>query len=52
MFLPVHILGVLLMAWYFLTPVLFSIDIVAARPTEGLLLLLPSLCYAMFVTTC
>lgn len=33
-----HILGVLLMAWYFLTPVLFSIDIVAARPTEGLLL--------------
>ncbi len=33
-----HILGVLLMAWYFLTPVLFSIDLVAARPTEGLLL--------------
>ena len=26
------------MAWYFLTPVLFWIDIVAARPTEGLLL--------------
>ena len=33
-----HILGVLLMAWYFLTPVLFSVEIVANRPTEDLLL--------------
>lgn len=33
-----HILGVVLMAWYFLTPVLFSVDIVASRPTEDLLL--------------
>ena len=33
-----HILGVLLMAWYFLTPVLFSVDLVANRPTESFLL--------------
>ena len=33
-----HILGILLTAWYFLTPVLFSIDIVANRPTERELL--------------
>ena len=35
-----HILGILLTAWYFLTPVLFSIDIVANRPTERELLYL------------
>ena len=35
-----HILGILLTAWYFLTPVLFSIDIVADRPTERELLYL------------
>ena len=35
-----HILGVLLMAWYFLTPVLFPITIVAERPTERELLYL------------
>ena len=35
-----HILGVLLMAWYFLTPVLFSVQIVADRPTERELLYL------------
>ncbi len=35
-----HILGILLMAWYFLTPVLFSVDIVANRPTERELLYL------------
>lgn len=33
-----HILGVLLMAWYFLTPVLFPVAIVADRPTEAFLL--------------
>jgi ABC-2 type transport system permease protein len=33
-----HILGVLLMAWYFLTPVLFPVSIVADRPREELLL--------------
>ena len=35
-----HILGVLLMAWYFLTPVLFPVSIVADRPTERELLYL------------
>ncbi len=35
-----HILGVLLMAWYFLTPVLFPVEIVADRPTERELLYL------------
>ncbi len=35
-----HILGVLLLAWYFLTPVLFSVAIVADRPTERFLLYL------------
>ncbi len=35
-----HILGVLLLAWYFLTPVLFSVAIVADRPTEQSLLYL------------
>jgi ABC-2 type transport system permease protein len=35
-----HILGILLMAWYFLTPVLFSVQIVADRPTERELLYL------------
>ena len=33
-----HILGVLLMAWYFLTPVLFPVAIVADRPRELFLL--------------
>ena len=35
-----HILGVLLMAWYFLTPVLFPVALVADRPREQLLLYL------------
>ena len=35
-----HILGILLTAWYFLTPVLFSVTIVANRPTERELLYL------------
>lgn len=35
-----HILTILLTAWYFLTPVLFSVSIVANRPTEELLLYL------------
>lgn len=35
-----HILGVLLMAWYFLTPVLFPISIVADRPGQQTLLYL------------
>ena len=35
-----HILGILLTAWYFLTPVLFSVSIVADRPTERELLYL------------
>ncbi len=35
-----HILGILLTAWYFLTPVLFSVQIVADRPTERELLYL------------
>lgn len=35
-----HILGILLTAWYFLTPVLFSVEIVADRPTERELLYL------------
>jgi lipopolysaccharide transport system permease protein len=35
-----HILGILLTAWYFLTPVLFSVEIVANRPTERELLYL------------
>lgn len=35
-----HILGVVLMAWYFLTPVLFPVSIVADRPTEHALLYL------------
>lgn len=35
-----HILGVLITAWYFLTPVLFSVEILAARPTERDLLYL------------
>jgi ABC-type polysaccharide/polyol phosphate export permease len=29
-----HILGILLLAWYFLTPILFPIAILASRPTE------------------
>jgi ABC-2 type transport system permease protein len=29
-----HILGILLMAWYFLTPILFPISLVAGRPRE------------------
>ena len=29
-----HILGILLMAWYFLTPILFPISLVANRPRE------------------
>ena len=33
-----HILGVLLMAWYFLTPVLFPASILDQRPTERFLL--------------
>ena len=33
-----HILGVVLLAWYFLTPVLFPISIVADRPRELFLL--------------
>ena len=33
-----HILGVLLMAWYFLTPVLFPVSIVADRPQQLFLL--------------
>ena len=35
-----HILGILLTAWYFLTPVLFSVEILADRPTERELLYL------------
>lgn len=35
-----HILGVLLTAWYFLTPVLFPVSIVAERPREAFLLYL------------
>ena len=35
-----HILGILLTAWYFLTPVLFSVEILANRPTERELLYL------------
>ena len=35
-----HILGVVLMAWYFLTPVLFPVALVADRPREQLLLYL------------
>ncbi len=35
-----HILTVLLMAWYFLTPVLFPVSIVADRPREAFLLYL------------
>ena len=35
-----HILGILLTAWYFLTPVLFSVDIVKDRPLERELLYL------------
>lgn len=35
-----HILGILLTAWYFLTPVLFPVTIVADRPTERELLYL------------
>ena len=35
-----HILGVLLMAWYFLTPVLFPVSIVADRPEQLFLLYL------------
>ena len=34
------LLGILLTAWYFLTPVLFSVEIVANRPTERELLYL------------
>ncbi len=33
-----HILGVLLTAWYFLTPVLFPVSIVAGHPGEAFLL--------------
>jgi lipopolysaccharide transport system permease protein len=29
-----HILGIVLLAWYFLTPILFPIAILANRPTE------------------
>ncbi len=37
-----HLLGILLLAWYFLTPILFPIAIVADRPRElGLLYLNP-----------
>lgn len=35
-----HILGVLLLAWYFLTPVLFPVALVADKPTERELLYL------------
>jgi len=35
-----HILGIVLTAWYFLTPVLFPVAIVADRPTERELLYL------------
>ncbi|MGH2499128.1 MAG: ABC transporter permease [Candidatus Limnocylindria bacterium] len=35
-----HILGVLLMAWYFLTPILFPVSLVADRPMERTLLYL------------
>jgi ABC-type polysaccharide/polyol phosphate export permease len=35
-----HILGILLTAWYFLTPVLFPVSIVDARPVERELLYL------------
>jgi lipopolysaccharide transport system permease protein len=35
-----HILGVLLMAWYFLTPVLFSVALVQDKPTQLFLLYL------------
>ena len=35
-----HILTILLTAWYFLTPVLFSVSIVADKPTEEFLLYL------------
>jgi len=35
-----HILGIVLLAWYFLTPVLFSVEILADRPTERELLYL------------
>jgi len=35
-----HILGILLLAWYFLTPVLFPVTIVADRPFERELLYL------------
>jgi ABC-type polysaccharide/polyol phosphate export permease len=35
-----HILGILLLAWYFLTPILFPIAILANRPTELQLLYL------------
>ena len=35
-----HILSVLLMAWYFLTPILFPVSIVADRPREAMLLYL------------
>ncbi len=33
-----HILGILLMAWYFLTPVLFPVSVAADRPRELFLL--------------
>jgi lipopolysaccharide transport system permease protein len=33
-----HILGILLTAWYFVTPVLFSVEILADRPAERELL--------------
>ena len=35
-----HILGILLTAWYFVTPVLFSVEILVDRPTERELLFL------------
>ncbi|HEY7625122.1 MAG TPA: ABC transporter permease [Candidatus Limnocylindria bacterium] len=35
-----HILGILLLAWYFLTPVLFSVSVLANRPDELRLLYL------------
>jgi ABC-type polysaccharide/polyol phosphate export permease len=35
-----HILGIVLLAWYFLTPVLFPVAIVADRPVERELLYL------------
>jgi len=38
-----HILGVLLMAWYFLTPILFPISLLAGRPRELLGLSLNSM---------